>query len=69
MFGLDKKTNNGNPTIQINLINNIFFPKDNIDGKIYLKSGNFLRKGIIKYEIFSQEKISLLEENDLIIEL
>ena len=69
MKGLDYKTNNGKPTMKINLKNNIFFPKDKINGKIYLKSGNFLTKGIIKFEIFCDEKISLLEENDLIIEL
>ena len=69
MNGINSFTDNGNPTIQIKLKNNIFFPRDKLNGKIYLKSGNFLTNGIIKFEIFYQEKISLLEKNDLIIEL
>ena len=70
MKGIDKKTDYGKPTMKIELKNNIFFPEDKIRGKIYLKSGNFLKNGIIIYEIFYQEKISITGKNsNLSIEL
>jgi hypothetical protein len=57
MYSLDKKVDNGKPEMHINLKNNIYFPGETIKGKIFLKSGNFFKKGIIIYEIYGHEKI------------
>ena len=57
MLSLHYKNDNGKPEMQINLKNNIHFPGETIKGKIYLKSGNFFKKGVIIYEIYGQEKI------------
>ena len=54
---LDFEINYGKPEMHINLKNNIYFPGETIRGKIFLKSGNFFKKGIIIYEIYGQEKI------------
>ena len=58
MLGLNSKTEKGKPEMRINLENNIYFPGEIIKGFIYLKSGNFLEKGVIIYEIYGQEKIN-----------
>ena len=49
----------GKPEMSINLFENKFefFPSDIIKGDINLKSGNFLKQGIINYEIYGEEKI------------
>ena len=54
---LDFEIDYGKPEMHINLKNNIYFPGETIRGKIFLKSGNFFKKGIIIYEIYGQEKI------------
>ena len=51
--------------MKIILENNIFFPEEIIKGKINLKSGNFLEKGIIKYEIYGIEKIKELKKYNI----
>jgi len=48
----------GKPKMEIALKNNIYFPGEIIKGHIYLKSGNYLNKGIIIYTIYGQEKIT-----------
>ena len=58
MYGLHYTTNNGKPTMLINLNKNIFFPNEIIKGQINLKSGNFLQKGVIIYDIIYEEKIN-----------
>ena len=58
MKGLDFYVENGKPEMKIILENNIYFPGETIKGHIFLKSGNFLEKGIIIYEIYGQEKIN-----------
>ena len=50
---------NGKPEMRIDIDNNIYFPGEIIKGFIYLKSGNFLEKGVIIYEIYGQEKINV----------
>ena len=57
MYSLDKEIDYGKPEMHINLKNNIYFPGETIRGKIFLKSGNFFKKGIIIYEIYGHEKI------------
>ena len=57
-MSLDKKIEYGKPKMKIVLKNNIFFPGEEITGNIILKSGNFLTKGIIIYEIYGQEKLN-----------
>ena len=42
--------------MKIILENNIFFSGEIIKEKIHLTSGNFVEKGIIKYEIYGKEK-------------
>ena len=54
----DKKVDYGNPEMKIDLKNNIYFPGEIIKGHIYLKSGNFLNKGVIIYTIYGNEKIT-----------
>ena len=58
MFGVNTKIQNGNPEIFIFLNKNIFFPGNSIKGKIRLKSGNFLEKGIILYNIYAKENLT-----------
>ena len=58
MNGIFRKVDYGKPEMKIDLKNNIFFPGEIIKGHIYLKSGNFLNKGIIIYTIYGQEKIT-----------
>ena len=58
MKELDFYVENGKPEMKIILENNIYFPSEIIKGNIFLKSGNFLEKGIIIYEIYGQEKIN-----------
>ena len=58
MFGLNFFIKNGKPEMKIILNNNIYFPGEIIKGDIFLKSGNFLEKGIIIYEIYGHEKIN-----------
>ena len=57
-MSLDKKIEYGKPKMKIVLKNNIYFPGEEIIGNIFLKSGNFLTKGIIIYEIYGQEKLN-----------
>ena len=54
-----RHVNKGKPEMSISLLKNDieFFPSDKIKGHISLKSGNFLKKGVINYEIYSEEKI------------
>ena len=59
------ENDNGKPEIKIILENNIFFPGEIIKGKINLKSGNFLEKGIIKYEIYGIEKIHVSKKYNI----
>ena len=58
MDGNYRKVDYGKPEMRINLKNNIYFPGEIIKGHIYLKSGNFLNKGVIIYTIYGQEKIT-----------
>jgi len=58
MFGLHFGVDFGKPEMKIDLKNNIYFPGEIIKGNIYLKSGNFLNKGVIIYTIYGQEKIT-----------
>ena len=58
MKGNNRKVNYGKPEMKINLKNNIYFPGEIIKGYIYLKSGNYLNKGVIIYTIYGQEKIT-----------
>ena len=48
----------GKPKMEIVLKNNIYFPGEIIKGHLYLKSGNYLNKGVIIYTIYGQEKIT-----------
>ena len=57
MESVDEIIDHGKPEMHINLKNNIYFPGEIIRGKIFLKSGNFFKKGIIIYEIYGQEQI------------
>ena len=54
----NKKVNYGKPEMKIDLKNNIYFPGEIVKGHIYLKSGNYLNKGVIIYTIYGQEKIT-----------
>jgi hypothetical protein len=58
MKGVHHETSNGKPEMKIYLENNIYFPGETIRGHLFLKSGNFLRKGIIIYDIFGYQKFS-----------
>ena len=72
MESSDEIIENGKPEMHINLKNNIYFPGEIIRGKIFLKSGNFFKKGIIIYEIYGQEQIKEKKINiiwNLIIQL
>ena len=66
MEEMDYKNDYGKPEMSIYLENNIYFPGEVIKGKLFLKSGNFLKKAIIIYEMYGKEKIK--EENKYNIE-
>ena len=55
----------GKPEMKIYLNNNIYFPGETIKGTLFLKSGNFLEKGIIIYEIYGQEKINEINKYNI----
>ena len=57
MESSDEIIDNGKPEMHINLKNNIYFPGEIIRGKIFLKSGNFFKKGVVVNEIYGQEQI------------
>ena len=54
MDGLDHEIDYGKPEMNIYLENNIYFPGEVIKGKLFLKSGNFLKKSIIIYEMYGK---------------
>lgn len=53
----DNEVNYGKPEMSIYLENNTYFPGEVIKGKLFLKSGNFLKKAVIIYEMYGKEKI------------
>ena len=55
----------GKPEIKIYINNNIYFPGETIKGTLFLKSGNFLEKGIIIYKIYGQEKINEINKYNI----
>ena len=57
MESVDEIIDHGKPEMHINLKNNIYFPGEIIRGKIFLKSGNFFKKGVVVNEIYGQEQI------------
>ena len=57
------ETDYGMPKMNIKLKNNIYFPGEIIKGNIFLKSGNFLKKGEIIYSIYGEEKLK--ESNNI----
>ena len=58
MMYIPREEDFGKPKMEIALKNNIYFPGEIIKGHIYLKSGNYLNKGVIIYTIYGQEKIT-----------
>ena len=48
----------GEPKISLILEKNHFFTGEIINGSIFIKSGNFLKKGIINYKLFNKEMYS-----------
>ena len=55
---LNYKVNNGEPVINIILEKYDFFQGEIIKGKIFLKSFNLLKKGVINYKFINQESYS-----------
>ena len=65
MFSLSHSSSIGKPEVKIYLNNNIYFPGEKIKGKLFLKSGNILEKGIITYEIYGKEKINEINKYNI----